>query len=341
MLHIGKEDNVQRAPVAVSLQQGQGWVKVELAIVNGHNFILSGWRVGRMELSIHDGNVSVGASFFEFPRQDVNQHFKVQEDVNAGFSFVIPFSGLNNRDRDELFLSISEQGHELHRYALTWTPLKDVPLNDLPMLGDEATAFIHPFDSEYWRSRLAKAPRVASDPRVVMGFMEASAKISGINHVIVNGWFVHADGVHVWLEDAQGRMFALEHAFRYSRPDVVDAVFPHFGDKALSANFCVHLDRVDTNVAMPLKLMALGANGVQEVTNIHCASLLCSIAETAKWLFGAVSCHSRYRTELSKRILLPVLSAVNQYQQRILKYEHVDWHSFGPVPDDRASLWPL
>jgi len=342
MLHVKEAEpvNIQQAPVAVALEKGQGWVKVELAvIVDGKSRILAGWRMGELELSIHsrDGNLNAELEFFEFPRQDVNKHFAMRDDVNTGFSFMLPLSDEREYVDDDLFLSISEHGQELQRYPLTWVPLQDVPLGDLDMLGDAILKNIHPFDSKYWRDRVMNAPRVGSDPRIVMGFVEAAAKISGINHVVVNGWVAHVDGVYTWLEDMRGHMYTLEHAFRYSRPDVVDAVFPHFGEKALTSNFCIHLS--DAEVALPLKLMALGPNGVQEVAGVQCQSFPCSVTEVSKWLFGAISCHRRYQDDLSRHILLPVLDAVNQHQKHVWECEHVDWHDFGPTLEQpRASV---
>jgi GT2 family glycosyltransferase len=323
--------NVQAMPAPLSLAEGLNGpsIKVDLAYRLNGVVIVAGWCTGVAELGLNDNGRPLPCRRVSLARQDVAQHFHLETDEGLGFVLVAQVDG--SAGPVVLCWELDIEGRNGRSGPLTFEDTVALAGGEAQLLGPAMglLALAEPAHTPAWRALIARTPVVSGVCRSANGFLEGGAASEMAREGIVFGWAVQLPGTLVWLEDDQGRTYALDHAFRRFREDVHQATHGEFGHASRDAGFIARLKGLKPGSTVRLK--ALSEFGVHVLSSSPITSLPVDPVAAARWLF---SIHTPL-PEMHRRVPLidePVLRTLMEHRQSVWEQLPAQVRQLGPEP---------
>lgn len=335
-----RSGDVQQSPIAVLLEAGEqsGQIKVDLCLHTGPQLIVAGWRTTPMQLFLQVDGQNGTSREISIDRIDVNKHFQLPPEAQCGFVLTADVAEFETASHD-----IRLQWKTSEGLAQTSKPLSvkgEAQLTDAERsaLGPALWLISNdmPINSPEWRHLIAKSPVATTSCRSARGFLEGAAACDQTQDAVVVGWVVQKPGTRVWLEDAAGRCYALDDAFKRFRQDVHEAVGHDFGHGSREAGFVLRIQGLKAGAVLRLKAMTEA--GIHTLSETGCTTLPLDPVAAARWLFAVGTPLS----ELHQRIPLvdePVLAPLIKNRQSIWNELPVEHRRLGvPATDPQASV---
>jgi GT2 family glycosyltransferase len=284
--------------------------KIDHAIRIGQAVLASGWSDGPAQMSLCANGTLLPTRRFSMARPDVARHLGKTDANDLGW--VLLAEGVTSGSLE--LGCLGSQGGLATSYPLRLTsePMSadakaqlgaalehlvatgKLDLNAVEQLGSEggvgksACAFAAGAVDEVW---------VSTDTR----------------QGVASGWLVRLPGVDAWLEDGQGRKFALEDAHWGQRPDITLGVPADLSGHDSTPGFLVRLEGVDPQER--IRLVARSGDEEVGLSQSGCRSWGGDPVAASRWLFS----HPTPMTDLATRIPyvdLPVIESLIQVRQK-------------------------
>lgn len=270
---------LQHVPVEVDLSEGgTGRLMIDLAMSLNGRVIISGWRIGNIDLSLSVRGKPIECLVTTVPRTDVTLHFPDAEERDLGF-VLLTEAGSGNA-----VTLCWKTGGIVNEAPLSIADVNEIDEAAMSTLGPVRMMLVRQLvpGSTDWK-KLMPAPSTAASAHA-RGFLESAVVISPTGRALVSGWVVGEPTAQFWLENDRADVFPLAGASWRARPDVMESMGYQFGADALDSGFVVYLESVGATEGMVLK--AMSSQGVHILHAITSNQMPADPVAVSRWLFG-------------------------------------------------------
>lgn len=294
-----------QGPIAVG---GTGQLMIDQAFWWRGKIVVSGWRIGPVELSLESDRGSLPARLFPIARPDVSRHFDRTEEKPG---FVAMAACADGQPGEGMRLTWACAGQSGSVDLATSFTTVEAAAEVLPGAARAVLLRETEFGDADWTLLAAIHSPVDSDS--ARGYLENAVAPAGTPHAVVCGWSVGAPGTMFWLRDDRGGCHSLTKSSWRMRRDVADSVGVTFGPRALRSGFVAHLDSVEG--VRSFSLLALTDQGVHVIGHVEVELINADPVSVSRWLFGIPVADAELG-EHHDRVELPLLNALIERGQR-------------------------
>lgn len=320
--------DVGMAPVTV-IGDGKkkALIKVDAAFRFGTHVVVVGWRSHSIALALSGELGEIACECYSMARQDVAEHLGVEDAGELGFVLLA-----KHQDKIGELALVASADNAL-TFPLTLTERDSIASADIPNgqeVFDVLSKDLEPY-SQPWYSVIA-AMGISGDRTFARGFIETVKVAPATGRGIVAGWIAKASSRGwIWIEDSNGAVHSMKHAYRRYRRDVHDLFGADFPTAAQRAGFVVVIENVSPGDTLTLKSYIDGQ--LSELAHAQVEVLPNAPTQAAEHIFGLVSEASRL-AEYCQQVALPILTPLVEVDRRRWADLPAISHALGAVPED-------